>query len=300
MDASQLSIADAALFWSLATYRQPSIAPRSWLNEWFEEGLLRDTPDGEWALNRRHPQCIPYWKASFQLILRAMLSQGTRDNYLFLGMQGDPLVWKGEDIHLFGVRNTGHIDDEPVLKTDIFHSVSLLNDGLSHVPRRWRPPRVLLQLYAPERTEPIDDMDWRACEILGGSNVWFLHRHTYTGLLLEPALGYCYANDWTPAAIDILLTSGDSHRRVFFRLWLQNTFSHDMLEKVRPGLSMFLQTLNALISEEHLRLQALHAWVEELSLLDLSGLEGWEDEVQHYAPIVASSILRPTIRRVHG
>ena len=263
LDPSQLSLADATLFWSMATHKHSYIAPRSRLNHWFEDRLLRETPQGDWVLNRRHSQFIAYWKQSLNLVLHAMFLYRVSSEYLFLGMTGDPLLWDGNDLNVLAIRDVGIEREHGLFSVDIFSAVSLLNQGLAHVPRSKKPPRILLQMHDPWAAQVPSDWAWEHCEVLHGNTLWFSHRHTYTGLLLEPKLAYCYAKAWTPAAIDILLTTSDSHLRVFWDIWQKSVFTSSLLNRTRPGLALFLQAVATLVSDVSHRVFALKQWLED-------------------------------------
>ena len=263
LDPSQISLADATLFWSMATHKHSRIAPRSRLNHWFEERLLRETSHGDWVLNRRHPQFIACWKQSFHLVLHAMFLYRVSSEYLFLGMIGDPLQWEGQDLNVLAIRDVGVEREHGIFSVDIFAAVSLLNQGLSHVPRSKSPPRILLQMHDPRAIEPPQDWGWKQCEVLHGNTLWFSHRHTYTGLALEPKLAYCYAKAWTPAAVDILLTTSDEHLQVFWDIWRKAVFPNDLLNRTRPGLALFLQAVATLVPDGHHRVLALKRWLED-------------------------------------
>lgn len=82
--------------------------------------------------------------------------------------------------------------------------------------------------------------------ILVGNTAWFVHRNQLTGLLVEPRLARCYANKWTPVAVDILARGSHEHRLEFRRCWNQGVFSHSLLEKVCSGMVRFLHVNDSL------------------------------------------------------
>ena len=81
--------------------------------------------------------------------------------------------------------------------------------------------------------------------------------------MVEPKLAYCYAKAWTPAAVDILLTTSDEHLQVFWDIWRKAVFPNDVLNRTRPGLALFLQAVATLVPDGHHRGLATKRWVED-------------------------------------
>lgn len=241
------------LFWRMAIGTTPTIAPTASFNDEFEDGLLLETSDGSWRLNKRHPLYRAHWCEAFNMFARVLYTQSPPQYLFYLGHSADFEHWTCDVIDVLAVVE----DANPCTVIRLNEVTKRLNQFLQKVPASWKKygpvPRLQLHIQnanadwvfpkasQPNALDTIGLLHPEKMSVLMGNTAWFVHRNRITGLLVEPRLARCYASQWTPVAVDILVRGSNAHRLEFRHCWANGMFTHQMLEEVQPGLVRFLR-----------------------------------------------------------
>ena len=250
--------AQCFLFWRLAIGNASSIAPNASFNDEFECGLFKENSFGEWTLNKRHAEYRAYWCESFNNFARILYAQSPTQHLFYLGHSSDFQHWTTNTIDILAVVG----NNDPCTITRLTDVTARLNQCLGGTPVSWRKSGLVpnVKLYIQNaHTNWIFSKESQSLaaksmsllrpdemHVLLGNTAWFVHRNQITGLLVEPRLARCYAQEWTPVAVDILARGSHEHRLEFKRCWTEGMFSHALLNNVKLGLVQFLQANDSL------------------------------------------------------
>lgn len=248
-----MTLAQCFLFWRLAIGNSSGIPPNAIFNDEFERGLFKENQFGEWVLNKRHHEYRAYWCEAFDNFARILYTQGPSNHLFYLGHTSDFQEWSADTIDILAV--VAHADPGTAMRLN--DVTTRLNQCLNGVPASWKKtgfvprlnmhiqnahePWVFPKASPPKSSEPISLLHPEEMRVLVGNTAWFVHRNQLTGLLVEPRLARCYANKWSAAAVDILVRGSHEHRMEFRRCWTEGIFSGALLNKVKAGMTGFLQ-----------------------------------------------------------
>lgn len=265
-------------FWCILTYGSKAcIPPIAMFNDEFELGLFKETSDGYWYVDETHTEYSYYWREAFGASAAMLYARSACTQTYYIGHSHCFKEWTSPIINVLAVIEDDNFD----VVTTLCTITDSLNAFLHKTPRAWTPksPRIHLSVQNASKAFEGDTLHPDRMIVLYGTNTWFNHRNTITGLLLEPRLSRCYNVPWTPCAVDILLNGSAEHQLELRILWTQGRVSESMFNQVSNGLSSYLSIAESLCLSDSVWLEHLNLYLAATTLVTIN-LPPLEDSPQ--------------------